>query len=155
MTSAAKHTAGPVIASGRIRNVSGDQLWCVQVEPSAAISQYRGTIASIQSAAQIGGITNDEAEANAAFIAEAFNVAHETGLTTRQLADAYTALRNGSRVAVEAWKAERDELVAAAKALLMSDQIRDWDTSEAVTLRAAITKARQTAAQPANQAEAR
>lgn len=63
-----------------------------------------------------------EAEANARLIAEAGTVAHETGLTPRQLAE------------------RCKELEAAAKALLMSEQVRDWDTPEAIAIRAAIAK---------------
>lgn len=87
MASSAKHTAGPVSATGEIHDVSGHQLWCGRVEPSVAVGGCRGAIANIQSAAHIGGISNDEAAANAALIAETFTITHEIGLTPRQLAE--------------------------------------------------------------------
>ncbi len=60
--------------------------WCGEVVSSGS-ERYRGRIASIQSCDHIGGIGREEAKANADFIADAFNVAHETGLTPRQLAE--------------------------------------------------------------------
>lgn len=121
MTIESKHTAGPAIVSGCIRDVSGDQLWCGAVEPSVAIGGYRGSIAHIQSAAQIGGISNDEAEANANLIAEAFNVAHETGLTPRQLANDLRATRSvlaATREHITRLEVEFDELRKQCAALL-------------------------------------
>lgn len=85
-------TPGPAFVSGAIHNVEGRLLWCGSISPNVAIGEYRGDIARVQSAAHIDGISNEEAEANAAFIADAFNVTHETGLTPRQLAEQHAEL---------------------------------------------------------------
>jgi hypothetical protein len=117
MATVAKHTTGPVIASGRIRSVSGDRLYCGAVEPSVAIGGYRGTIANTQSAAHIGGISNDEAKANTDLIAEAFNVAHETGLTPRQLAERCVELEAAISEVAAIWN--RTDLPNGGDAKLM------------------------------------
>lgn len=110
MTSAAKHTftAGPAhVVADHPTNA------CAYVRSSTGCelaTLYGGALDGIDYGRRIV-----ERDANADFIAEAFNVAHETGLTPRQLATALSNLREGGHIAVAAWKVERAELLAALK----------------------------------------
>ena len=65
-----------------------------------------------------------DAECNARFVAEAFNVADETGLTPRQLAD------------------QRDALLAALESVMDRLVDRHENDEAAIQARAAIAKAR-------------
>lgn len=92
-------------------------------------------------------------EAHAALVTEAGTVLHETGLTPRQLADAYTALRDGSKVALQAWSVERTELELALVGMVNlycklanSGDAGFWDPEkvyEVIVARAAIAKAQE------------
>lgn len=115
MTSTSKQafTRGPcIVKKGEI----GDYLVVPVDKPDYVICRIANAITYIMD-------SDEAALPDAEFIAEAFTVAHETSLTPRQLAE------------------QRDELVKAAKTLLMSNQVRDWDEPEAVAMRAAIAKA--------------
>jgi hypothetical protein len=83
----AAFTAGPCVATGELSVIGDNTHWCGGVVQDLPAGRYRGRIAGIQSCNHIGGIGQDEAKANANLIAEAFTVAHETGLTPRQLAE--------------------------------------------------------------------
>lgn len=86
MTSAAKHTAGPVKVRGRtVMTAHGVKI------ASAAVHNGGSNFKS-----------EDVAEANGHLIAEAFNVAHETGLTPRQLADRCAKLEVFAQAVIEA-----------------------------------------------------
>ena len=66
------HTPGPWVATGEVKRVTGDHLWCGEVRPAVTPAGYRGCVAEIQSCAHLsGGITNVEAAANAKLIAAA------------------------------------------------------------------------------------
>ena len=71
---AVMHTPGPWAYAGKVREVRHDdgtnRLWCGSVFPAKS-GKYRGEIAHIQSADQIGGISTDEAFSNARLIAAA------------------------------------------------------------------------------------
>lgn len=70
MTSKAGHTAGPVVSNGHT----------IRIADESNITRRRVATAH-------GPFGDAEKAANAELIAEAFNVAHETGLTPRQLAE--------------------------------------------------------------------
>ena len=65
----AQHTPGPWIADGAEEIVTGDLLYCGQVNP--AEGEWRGDICRLQSCDHIGGIGREEAAANARLIAAA------------------------------------------------------------------------------------
>lgn len=80
--SKAAHTAGPVaVIKGA---VEGDDMRC-------AVAVQRGKVQYLLATVENGapGDFCETEEANAALIAEAFNVATETGMTPRQLAEAW------------------------------------------------------------------
>ena len=62
------YTKGPWRAVGKITAVAGDSLWCGHIQRKDD-GAYRGRIADIQSADHVGGITREEARANARLIA--------------------------------------------------------------------------------------
>jgi len=106
----AKHTQGPYEAiCTRIENYPQRLVeWEVQ----------RGTEESICV------LDGEDAEKQAALISEAFNVAYETGLTPRQLADRW---QTAQAMAVEAL-AHRNELLAALKAQELAENLqRSYD----------------------------
>lgn len=94
MSSSAKieHTPTPWKFAGEVQRVDGDDLWCGQIAPVSG-PKYRGEIARIQSADQIGGISRDEASANAAFIVTAVNSHADLVKALEELQAAETAYR--------------------------------------------------------------
>lgn len=70
---ASGYTPGPWIARGKVTTVGDENnssmLWCGTVAPAG--SKFRGSIANIQSCDHIGGISREEAAANARLIAAA------------------------------------------------------------------------------------
>ena len=82
-----------------------------------------------------GEILIPERKANAAFIAEAFNVAHETGMTPKQLVE---RVEEQCSLAVQ-MRRERDELLAALKALL-KHPYHSYDSAVYTNARDAIAK---------------
>ncbi|MCO5092635.1 hypothetical protein [Bosea sp. (in: a-proteobacteria)] len=67
---AEKFTKGPWVALGDVHQVGNldEHLWCGDVSPNNA-TPFRGPICHIQSCDHIGGISREEAEANARLIA--------------------------------------------------------------------------------------
>jgi len=84
---AATHTPGPVVSNGHtIRTADKNNITCRRV------------------ATAHGPFGDAEKAANAHLIAEAFNVAHETGLTPRQLAERCKELE-AAAIKVRSWLA--------------------------------------------------
>ncbi|WP_458760516.1 hypothetical protein ACSVBT_06910 [Afipia sp. TerB] len=73
MSATASFTPGPWVASGEVRAIPSAKsgaydLWCGEILPAQA-TRHRGSVAIIQSAAHINGISREEAEANAKLLA--------------------------------------------------------------------------------------
>jgi hypothetical protein len=97
MTSKAGHTftAGPATVLRSKRLSDGEYDFAVNCEGAPVIAEAFGRAADGE-----GSIL--PAEANARLIAEAFNVAHETGLTPRQLAERCAKLEAFAQAVIEA-----------------------------------------------------
>ncbi|MBN8968973.1 MAG: hypothetical protein J0G95_10990 [Rhizobiales bacterium] len=105
MTTTAKHTAGPW---------ETDNSWSLHGEARPDMMDYRCHVDApvpftenehggferieTQTGAIAFGRTPEEAQANSSLIAEAFNVAHETSLTPRQLAERCARLEAAAKV---------------------------------------------------------
>lgn len=122
MTPKAGHTftAGPVVSNGHT----------IRTADENNITRRRVATAH-------GPFGDAEKAANAELIAEAFNVAHETGLTPRQLAEQIDVVEVQRDIA----ETHRDELLAALKGA--EEWLSGWASAEPylTTIRAAIAKA--------------
>jgi hypothetical protein len=116
-----KHTQGPVVAV--LITIDDPE---INVEPEWRITQPDGCWLATAWIG-VGDDPNDEAKANAELIAEAFNVAHETGLTPRQLVKLIGDSACDALIYTNKITAQRDELLTALTEI-NSDKVCDVST---------------------------
>jgi hypothetical protein len=125
-SSKARFTPGPWACSGKVERVDGTELWCGSINP-VSTPKFRGPIANIQSADHIGGISCDEAQANAHLLAAAWSLDAAAALAITALAfAAETYQRAGDAVALAQTLGAKEALIAAQnKARGREPEMRD------------------------------
>lgn len=102
--SESKHTPGQMIVN--MVEFSANNWMKIRAELMTAISRSPGDGGEVVGV--VWGGSDEEQSANAALIAEAFSVAHETGRTPRQMASRLGQLEHVSKELLEALEMIRD-----------------------------------------------